>query len=58
MYKIENSWKVSSKDSSILDQKKRDLSNLAGQWNSQIHVVISNPTSIQQGPIEQRSDRR
>ena len=34
------------------DWKNDDLSKLVGKWSVNIHVEISNPVTVQHGPIE------
>ena len=47
----QNTWCASSK--SIEEPEDQDFSALAGRWNEKLHVVISLPATLTQGPITQ-----
>jgi hypothetical protein len=48
-----NTWTASSK--SLEQYDKHDLTSLAGRWNENLHVVVSLPTTVKQGPVTQHS---
>lgn len=52
----QNTWRVSS--DSLEQPIEEDLSALAGCWNEHLHVVISLPATVTQGPIAQHISSR
>lgn len=46
-----NTWTASSKCLEKSDE--HDLTALAGRWNESLHVVVSLPTIVTQGPVAQ-----
>ncbi len=53
---LTQSWSASSQDFSA--HECADLEDVAGNWSSQVQVVVTRPTVIVQGPIETRPERR
>lgn len=44
-----NTWTASSKSFEKCDED--NLSALVGRWNENLHVVVSLPTTVTQGPL-------
>ena len=53
---LTQSWTASSQGLSA--RECADLEDVAGNWSSQLQVVVTRPTVILQGPIEMRPERR
>lgn len=54
--KLTQSWTASSQD--LCANECTDLEGIAGNWSSQVQVVVTRPTVLVQGPIEARPERR
>jgi hypothetical protein len=44
-----NTWTASSE--ALERRHEHDLTELAGRWNENLHVVVSLPTTVTQGPV-------